>query len=226
MPGAWEIGNPEVLVCILTRETVPFRWAEGYANFVKQLPPSAQRIPKSGGTFDHMRNMGCVDALKHGFEWLFFLDDDVIPPADTFRRLANHKKDIVSGLYYRRQEPIHPVAMRFVEVNKQIGVKWVTHGELTPGLMEVDLVGGGCLLIHRRVLERMKPPWFDWEIGKEITDDPTKAQPFNRMSEDFSFCRRAKHEYGFRVFLDTSVQCEHMGLGKSVVGGNFIPGSS
>lgn len=225
MPGAWEIGKPEVLVATLTRETVTMRWAKGYADFSMRLPPSAQRIVKSGVPFDHGRNMACVDTLQHGFTWLMFLDDDVIPPPDAFPRLANQGKDIISGLYYRRQEPIYPVAMRFFEAEGKRGVKWVTQPELTPGLMDVDLVGAGCLLIHRRVLERMKAPWFEWEIGREITDRPGDA-PRDRMSEDFSFCRKARQEYGFTVHLDTTVQCEHVGLGKSMPGGGFVPSGS
>ena len=43
-----------------------------------------------------------------------------------------------------------------------------------------------------------------------------------RLSEDFSFCRRAKRDYRFQIWVDTSVQCDHVGLGESQ-GGVFRP---
>lgn len=212
MSGAWEMGRPEVLVATLTREIVAARWAQGYRNL--QLPGSAAVTMKSGMPFDHARNTACEDVLRHSFTWLFFLDDDVVPPPDIYARLAAHGKDIVSGLYYRRAEPIVPVAMTY---DAQDQAQWVTAWSPPNSLLDVDLVGAGALLVHRRVLERMSPPWFQWQLGR---DDLDPNQP--KLSEDFAFCRRAKREFGFGVFLDTSIKCEHIGLGQSE-GGGFRP---
>jgi hypothetical protein len=214
MPGAWEIGRPSVLVATLTRELVSTKWAVGYRNL--QLPPDAGTTIKSGAPFDTARNMACEDVLQHNFTWLFFLDDDVVTPPDAYHRLAAHGKDIISGLYYRRAEPIVPVMMKNNDKGQAV---WITQWSPPRSLIEVDLVGAGCLLIHRRVLERMKPPWFEWQIGREDPKaDPTKP-PQNRLSEDFAFCQKAKREYGFSVFVDTSIECEHIGLAESVGGG-------
>lgn len=202
MSGAWEIPAPEVLLATLTREVVSTRWAAGYRAL--RLPPTGATTIKSGAPFDYGRNMACDDVLKHGFTWLFFLDDDVVPPPDAFARLAAHGKDIVSGLYYRRASPIVPVAMTLDDKGES---RWVTEWSPPDSLVEVDYVGAGCLLIHRRVLERLPRPWFVWEIGRGDLPAP-------HLSEDFSFCRRAK-QAGFSVYLDTSVRCEHIGLGQS-----------
>lgn len=60
-------------------------------------------------------------------------------------------------------------------------------------LNEVDFTGCHCLLLERRVLEQMKPPWF-WGIpGKE----------------DKTFCLSAAAE-GFKVLVDFSVFAGHM----------------
>jgi hypothetical protein len=147
-----------------------------------------------------------------------FLDDDVIPPGDAFYRLARHGLDIVSGLYYRRHEPVCPVAMT---IDSQGQPQWVTSWNPPNSLVEVDLVGAGCLIIHRRVLEAMPKPWFEWEIGKETSTSPKTR---NAMSEDFTFCLHAKRA-GFKVHLDTSIRCEHIGLGQATSDGTFRPSS-
>jgi hypothetical protein len=215
MPGAWEQQRPEVMVAILTREIVTTKWAMGFRNLA--LPSTSGVSFRTGAPYDVMRNSACADALAAGFQAVMFLDDDVIPPPDTYYRLAQHKLDIVSGLYYRRQPPICPVAMAFDKDKKP---QWVTQWNPPNSLVEVDLVGAGCLLIHRRVLERIPRPWFEWEIGKE-------PQPQGRTaySEDFAFCVHAK-THGFKVHLDTSIQCEHVGLGQSSASdGSFRPSS-
>jgi len=217
MSGAWERESPSVLLAILTREIVTTKWAFGFRNLV--LPSQSGVSFRSGAPFDVARNSACSDALAAGFQQIMFLDDDVIPPGDTFFRLAQHQKDIVSGLYYRRQEPICPVAMT---LDPQGQAQWVTSWNPPNSLVEVDLVGAGCLLIHRRVLERIPPPWFVWEIGK--SPDASTPKGGGKMSEDFAFCMRAK-QAGFKVHLDTSIRCEHVGLGQSSGDGSFKPSS-
>lgn len=227
--GAWERETPSVLLAILTREIVTMKWALGLRGLA--LPAASGIKTVAGRPFDVARNEACDDALRLGFQWLMFLDDDVIPPGDIFGRLAGHGADVISGLYHRRQEPICPVAMVF---NAQGQPTWVTSWNPPNSTVEVDLVGAGCLLIHRRVLEKVDRPWFEWEIGRDegrrgvtppfggagVTKDDKPQR--NAMSEDFTFCLKAKRA-GFRIYLDTSVHCEHVGLGQSSPDGTFRP---
>ncbi len=62
-------------------------------------------------------------------------------------------------------------------------------------LIECDGVGGGCLLIHRRVFEAIEPPYF-------------KCNPNTFIGEDFYFCRKAR-QAGFKIYLDPSILCGH-----------------
>jgi hypothetical protein len=208
MPGAWEIINQQrVLVVILTREVTSAAWAFGFRNL--NIPGSYTGL--SGMPYDHARNTGCQKLLEIDWEYVFFLDDDTIPPPDAITRLMAHKVPIVSGVYYRRSPPITPVMLR-----EDAGSRtWITQFKV-PDLMEVDYVGAGCLLIHRDVLTTLPPPWFDWRV------DRYDLPPPQRMSEDFRFCQYAR-ENGYKILVDTSVQCRHVGLGESRVGGEFIP---
>jgi hypothetical protein len=192
-------------------------WSFGFRNLI--IPGNYTGL--SGMTFDHARNTGCLKLLELGYEWLFFLDSDVIPPADAILRLIAHKQPIVSGLYYRRNNPICPVMLRNVPGG---GRTWVTEYKI-PDLMEVDFVGAGCLLIHRSVIAAMPSVvgntncnrWFEWKVDRDDLD------PRERMSEDFSFCERARKELGLKIFVDTSVQCKHCGLSQSTQPGQLSP---
>jgi hypothetical protein len=206
MPGAWEERGPEVLVAVLTRETVAMAWAWKFRDL--DFGPASGRTLIYGAPFDHARNMACERALQGGFEWLFFIDDDVIPPVDAFRRLASRRLPIISGLYYRRNLPIVPVMLK---ANAEGAMNWIT--DFQPGsLLEVDMVGAGCLLIHTSVLRAMKSPWFDWR------SDHTELAPGERLSEDFAFCADARKKYGYKIHMDTSVQCLHCGYARAGYG--------
>ncbi len=62
-------------------------------------------------------------------------------------------------------------------------------------LIECDGVGGGCLLIHKRVFDAIEKPYF-------------KCNPNTFIGEDFYFCRKAR-EAGFKIYLDPSIMCGH-----------------
>jgi hypothetical protein len=198
-----------VLVGIPTRGLVPMQWALGLRALV--LPTKSTIVPVSGLPFDHARNALVKEMIKSSYDWIFFLDDDVLPPPDAFEKLRTHGRLAVSGLYFRRTIPLIPVALHdTVPDPSPIG------GYLPGQQIEVDLVGAGCLLLHKKIFETIPKPWFEWCRDRE--DLPER----DRVSEDFAFCRKLR-QYGVKVLLDTSVECTHMGYGQSDVGGRFTP---
>ena len=48
----------------------------------------------------HSRNVLHQKALDGGYDYLLSLEQDVIPPRAVIERLLQHKKDIISGVYY------------------------------------------------------------------------------------------------------------------------------
>lgn len=188
-------------------------WAFGFRNLV--IPGGV--APISGQPFDMARNTGCMRMLENNFDYIFFLDSDVIPPHDAVIRLMKHDLPIVSGVYCRRSPPhMHPVAMK--------GGQWLPFDLPQNQLLEVDVVGAGCLLIRRDVLEKMKPiapeqgaHWFHWRVDMSGLLPPGEA-----LSEDYAFCLHAKRQLGISTILDTSVRARHVGLAQSMPG-SFLP---
>lgn len=68
-----------------------------------------------------------------------------------------------------------------------------------PDAVECHALGGGCMIIKRKVLETVKPPFMD------ITDE----WGMRHREHDLIFCRRAR-EAGFHVFFAPEYRCEHI----------------
>ena len=210
MAGAWE-RTYSVLCAILHTDNTTIAWAFG----LRQLQLPGTVIGLAGMPFDHARNAACMKALEIGATHLFFLDSDVIPPPDTVLRLLAHDLPIVSGVYHRRSTP-HGVPVMLKDG------RWVTDAPKN-SLVEVDLVGAGCLLIRRDVLEKLPPidpdrgkHWFSWRV------DAASVLPRGEaLSEDFAFNLHCKR-HGFKTMVDTSIQCLHVGYAAATYG-QFSP---
>ena len=195
-----------------------------------QLPPRVKFITLSGQPVDQARNMIVENAAG---EWLFFLDSDVICPADTIPRLMATAKrldaKIVSGLYYRRSNPLEgnrPVPGMYRWFPEQI-TEYGRGGhrailDFKPGdVVEADVVGAGCLLINMEVFRTVPKSavreWYlkhygDIPLFHTVPDGWFVFGPYiksNQMSEDF-IALHAMKEYGYKCFVDTSVLCKHV----------------
>lgn len=158
------------------------------------------------------RNSLCQQFLQSPCKFLFMIDSDVIAPRDAVLRLMAHNQPVISGLYCRRSPPAGvPVAIK-----NGAWVMQYRQGEV----MEVDMVGAGCLLIRRDLLEALPPSrpeagkhWFDWKV-----DMGNKVPQGEAVSEDFAFCQAVRFKLGVKVLLDTNVVCRHIGNSESTYG--------
>jgi len=152
------------------------------------------------------RNDIVKDFLSKDFDYLMMLDCDIIPPSD-FLTLVDYDKDIIGGLCFccknqKGRDVIIPLALDKKPTGKK-DVKWKYRPvklEGCEGLVEVDAVGTGAIIIARRVLEhpKMKPAFVDYYDKEGLRIEGL----------DLSFCRRAK-ELGFKVYTHTSFPCSH-----------------
>ena len=149
------------------------------------------------------RNLLVAEAERQACDWLLMLDDDMLPPCDLFQRLAQHDKPVVGALYWQRAAPYHPVAMRLTTAHKAPQFLPPESPELTtPGLYQVDVVGGGCVLFQRHVWAFVAPPpfWPDLEIGTDV-----------------GLCLRLRAA-GVEIFVDSSVEVPHLGDPERITG--------
>lgn len=199
---------PKVLVCVPTAEFA--RQAVFYDHLRLAMDPTYVRgyIGLHAQSPARNRNIGIQQLLNkpEDFTHIFFVDDDVILPQDTLKKLVAHDKDIVSGAYLMRAYPHQFIA--FDSHNGKGGARHLYPELGVNGLVEVANMGLGCCLIRREVFEKMLPDCsiqgndcHDFvRLGELVTD---------HWCDDFGFFKRAQ-EHGFKLFMDLSVKCGHM----------------
>ena len=158
-------------------------------------------------SIDKMRNFSARAAIDHGFDYLMFVDDDVLLPFNAFKRLQMADKDIIAGITCIRGYPYHPMVFNFM--GPLLGGPNTCHymddyleRADSNGIVECDAIGFSCCLIKVDFLKKIEPPFF-------ITGE--------HHTEDIYFCARAKKEVaGTKIFADALVRTAHI-LGSEVV---------
>lgn len=148
-------------------------------------------------------------------EWLWMVDADESWPLDALYQLADaadpEARPIMAGAYLYQSAADRSVWPSFGWPEQ---APW-EGGERYPRTVdamaarrpvEVAWAGGGCLLIHRTVLEALAArnpgpwPWFGY--------DPNPHKPGVMLTEDMTFCARARGA-GFPIFAHTGVRGVH-----------------
>uniref|UniRef100_A0A6M3K611 Putative methyltransferase n=1 Tax=viral metagenome TaxID=1070528 RepID=A0A6M3K611_9ZZZZ len=152
------------------------------------------------------RNNIVEAAIGVGSQYLLMLDDDHVididnraAPSERYdfvRKFINAmEKDptigIIGALYFQRGGFHHPVMMKLGVDGKYY---WLKKEDITHGMQEVDVTGGGCILINMKIFDRIVSPWFEPEF---------------HMGTDVQICSKTKAQ-GFKVYCDTSVEIGHV----------------
>lgn len=168
---------------------------------------------------DYARNVAVSSVLKDDrVEKLWFIDSDVIPNPGCVK-LVQHDADIVGcpcPVVKRYEGLLRPQETTYVFSDKK-GMFDPVHlnGE---GICEVDSLGMGMTVIHKRVLSDPKM-WLPNKAGSYKTKKKSLEHILFRHSynpdgsmavgEDVDFCGRAK-KLGYKVLADSSVQAGHI----------------
>lgn len=198
-----EFRKARILCLMPCYEMVYRRWFEHLLTL-----PRWERINYgivSGATLPDSHNRVVKEALQRDdWDYILWLEQDVLPPRDVFERVELYQQEIVGALMVRRAFPPQPLVFHdFYEAGG--GCPPYEWSELRPwinqpGIYPVDIVHMGCTAIRRDVFEKIGEQWY--------------ATPNNSdssvMTDDIYFCRNAR-KHGFKVYLDTAMQCAHVG---------------
>jgi hypothetical protein len=156
------------------------------------------------------RNALVNAGLQASADYILMLDDDMIVPPDLAQRLIAHDKDVTGCLYYQRGGAFHPVIMKAREFEdgtfKSSFISETDPIITNPGLHQVDIIGGGCMLFKARVFDKLLEPYFWWE---------------HNAGTDIHICRRLS-DAGFEIWVDTSIELGHLS-DKGVIDSRTIP---
>ena len=154
------------------------------------------------------RNKLTEISLDGGFDRVLWLDSDMVFPSDTMKRLAAHLdegKQMVTGVYSTRKQPIEPTIFRDISIKQEPGEKFATPTREVytdwpkDGLFEVAACGFGCCMMTVELLRRIVD-----NFGAGFT-------PVVGFGEEISFCLRVL-ELKEKIWCDPGFRLGHVGV--------------
>ena len=151
------------------------------------------------------RNQLSKKAIEEGFERILWLDSDMVFKPDLFERLSERLDagyQMVSGLYFKRKQPICPVLYKACGAYEKDGKHTVyatTYDDYPKdSLFEIAACGfGGVMMttdIVKQVAEKFGLPF----------------SPILGFGEDLSFCCKVAR-LGIKMYCDSAVKLGHVG---------------
>ena len=195
----------KTLIAVPCMDMVHAKFMESFVNLIK--PDGTSWAMVQDTLINEARNIFAANAVKAGFDRVFWLDSDMKFEPDTLVRLTQdmdeYNLDFVSGLYFTRRPPIKPVAFKSLHWDKKENGDLDAGSEYffdyPEGLTEVAGTGFGCVLTTVDLLKR---------VGDTFG---APFAPLESMGEDLSFCWRVI-QIGAKMHLDTRVKCGHVGM--------------
>ncbi len=144
----------------------------------------------------HSRNVLRKYALENGYDYFLSLEQDVIPPKNVIEQLLQHKKEVITGVYFTRytiqgKPVLKPLLWKTTDKKT---LTFVAEEELKkPQLLEVKASGLGCVLISKEILEKIP-----FRLSKE-----------SNTYDDMTFCEDL-HKQKIQLYADTTVKCKHL----------------
>jgi hypothetical protein len=158
-------------------------------------------------------NLRGVDQLpfdgKVDYDYIMWIDSDIVFSPQHFFKLLQHDKDIVSGLYMMSDNTHYATVETWDDefFKKHGSFQFLTRGavKVKKGLFKADYTGFGWVLTKKGVFESLQYPWFqpmwtEYNINGKLVRDFTM--------EDVAFCRMIQ-EKGYDVWIDPSVIVGH-----------------
>ena len=135
-------------------------------------------------------------ALVNQADWILFLDSDMTFPKDLLFRMLSHRAPVVGTVASRRD-------------GKGLSALYDPTVPRT-GLVNVDRLGTGVLLLDARIFDKLPKPWFDLTMSEEQL--PPDEFDKECEGEDVYLSYRLR-EAGYTLLLDwdLSMTIGHLG---------------
>lgn len=189
-------------IVVPTRDTVHSGFAFALSQLIKATENAGVETYlffNSSTILLNQREQLVKSSIGVGSDYILWLDSDMTFPSTTALRLLSHQIDIVGCNYKKRSIPQNPVAYKKL----YDWDSWLPL-DIDEGLVEVEGVGMGCLLMKSNVFDKLDKPYFEFTYNQK--DD-------NWMGEDFQLLTKLRN-IGYKVMIDTSLTHEigHLGI--------------
>jgi len=193
----------KVAICL------PLSWTHVYSPFFLSF---VQMVMRSGSDFNiaiYTSNTSLIDKMREVLadevqaitpDYILWIDADQVYPMETIEKLAAHVDSghLVVGGVTPDKHTAKPMVYNFVN---DIGTAMpVRQFDIDRGLVKVDAMGFGGIMMHPSVLKTIKPPYFPRTWDEAMC---------SFVGEDFGFYMKCKQN-GIDVWCDTDLHYSHM----------------
>ena len=155
--------------------------------------------------------------LKEGFDYIFFVDSDIVLPNNALTDLYGMQWYISTGTSPRKEldtinnpDPFTTLYWHSEKNKTAYSPYFMPFSALKPGrIIQVDCCGLGCTLIRRDLFENLKRPYF-FMAKEECTKNEDGTDNPYCLGEDMYFCRQIVQK-GLQIWAHGSVLCGHVG---------------
>jgi len=143
-------------------------------------------------------------AIEDDYDYLFFIDSDMIFKKDILERLYDRHKDVVGAIYSLRCGKTHGPSIYDFRPERGDFVQY-KYWPINK-FLKVDGIATGLLLIKVEALKKIPAPRFAYLECMT----PDKHGNRRRLGEDLSFCIRCR-ENNIRIYADGTIWTGHLG---------------
>lgn len=168
-----------------------------YKNITSYEKTEKNHVWRDGNFKDvvSMKNYLIEYALTQNYDYIFFVDSDLMLHKETLNSLLNANKDMIAEIFWTKwdnQEQAMPNCWSFdhYQIYDFDFAKWKQKGVYQVGMT------GACTLIKRKVLES----GVNWNLINNLS---------MTQWEDRAFCVRAAAS-GFDIWIDTNFPAIHL----------------
>lgn len=137
-------------------------------------------------------------AILEKYDYVFFLDSDMVIQPAVLKNLLKADKDMITALAFMRSPPYSPCIYDVIRVGAPGENQIHQPRNWEDDIIEVDGCGAACLLVRTKVFDDVRK-----KHGLCFT-------PGMYLGEDLSFCVRAR-QLGYKIFCDTRERVGHLG---------------
>ena len=195
----------KILIAVPLMDKVPVDFMLSLMSL--KLPGQTQLAIERNTLVHDARNNLFFKAVKNGYDWIFWIDSDMVFKPDTLQKLietAEQGYDYVTALTFSRRMPTSPT------ICKELHWERKENGEIDHGctfykdypkdsVFPIAAAGCACLLMKTELCEKVIQ-----NFG---------CAPFDNLpcvGEDYSFCWRLT-QLGVEMVCDSRVKVGHVG---------------
>lgn len=184
----------KLLIAIPTLDYIHRKFVESLANLISSFSFSDYDVAFEGCTLVYIsRDNLAKKAIDGSYDWVLWLDADMVFDPDIYKILALSDKDFVTGIYRGRHGTHRPCIFEKLEPPK----RWDSFDQESD-LKKIKGCGFGCVLMKTEILERV---WTRY--GTCFTPTPL-------LGEDLAFCKRVS-DCGYSMWANLNAKVGHIG---------------